>query len=212
MNTPILTIILRFSIVFLMALLFGIQRQRAHKPIGFGTFIFVSIGSCALALTAINIYPESPLPLLAAIVTGIGFLGAGALIKTTDKIFGFTSAASIWLFAIVGLVIGVGEYFIGTAVYILVWLVLVYDDYLEKRGIGSYQRRIVVNTSKIISKKEIESVLLLLTKKFKLMSMEVDKKENKMAITYLIEGSKDALNKIAKIFYDKEWFESFKVE
>ena len=46
-------------------------------------------------MTAVSLGFEDPIPLLGAIVTGIGFLGAGALIKTTDKIFGFTTAASI---------------------------------------------------------------------------------------------------------------------
>ena len=87
------TIIFRFVLAFVLALLFGFNRQKAHKPTGFVTYIFVAIGSCALSMAAILI-SENPLPLLAAIVTGIGFLGAGALIKTSDKVFGFTSAAS----------------------------------------------------------------------------------------------------------------------
>jgi putative Mg2+ transporter-C (MgtC) family protein len=99
----------RFIITFVFSVIFGLERQRAHKPVGFGAFTFVAVGSCALSITAINLYPDNPLSLLGAIVTGIGFLGAGALIKTTDKIFGFTSAAAVWLFAIFGLVVGVGN-------------------------------------------------------------------------------------------------------
>lgn len=148
------TIILRFFIVFILSSIFGIERQRSHKPIGFATFIFVSIGSCGLAITSTILNLENPTPLLAAIITGIGFLGAGALIKTTDKIFGFNTAASIWIFAIFGLTIGIGQYLIGSILYGLIWIIVLGDRYLEKKGIGSYQKKITIVTKKIIQEKD----------------------------------------------------------
>jgi len=89
-------ILLRLTITFALSLIFGYERQRSHKPIGFGTFIFVSLGSCGLALTA-TILNDNPLPLLGSIVTGIGFLGAGALIKTNEKTFGLTLMSTDFL-------------------------------------------------------------------------------------------------------------------
>jgi putative Mg2+ transporter-C (MgtC) family protein len=99
-TVPSTEVAARFALTFLIAFAFGYARQRGHKPIGFGTFIFVATGACALALTAVNRAPANPLPLLAAVVTGIGFLGAGALIRSGDQIKGFKSAASIYLSAI----------------------------------------------------------------------------------------------------------------
>lgn len=207
--------LLRFFITFILSFLFGIWRQKSHKPVGFGTFVFVSVGSCSLAITALNLAAvgvDNPLPLLSAIVTGIGFLGAGALIKTTDKIFGFTSAATIWLFAIFGLIIGVGEYLIGIIVYALIGIVVFYDIYLEKRGIGSYQKKIIITTNEIISEKEIKEILSINASKYKLTFLEVDKKNNKLSFTYLIEGTKEQINKIPKNLFEKDWFESCKIE
>src|SRR3989339_687675 len=80
-------IILKFTLIFLMAFLFGIERQLSHKPTGFGTFIFVAVGSCALGSMSMDISATNALTIVGGVVTGIGFLGAGALIKTTDKIF-----------------------------------------------------------------------------------------------------------------------------
>ncbi len=202
----------RFLITFVLAFIFGIYRQRQHKPIGFGTYIFVSVGACGLATTATIIEPSNPIPLLGSIVTGIGFLGAGALIKTSDKIFGFTTAASIWIFAIFGLIMGVGEYAAAIAIYILVWIVYLVDTFFEMRGMGSYQKRIFIHTNKIVNENEIEAVLLTCTNKYKSFGFEVDKKNNKISVTYLIEGSKDSLNNLPKRLYEKAWFESFKVE
>ena len=208
----ILIILLRFSLMFTLALLFGLERQKSHKPLGFGAFIFVSMGACGLAITAIDLVPENPLPLFGAIVSGIGFLGAGALIKSNDKLFGVTTAAGIWGFAIIGIMIGAGEYVIGLLIYSAAWAIVLIDRYLEKKGIGSHQRRIVITTNKIIQEKEIKNDLLVITQRFKLMELDVDKKENKMTLIYLVEGTKENINRLPKVLFDKEWFSSCKIE
>lgn len=210
MEIPI--ILSRLIITFALSLIFGYERQRSHKPIGFGTFIFVSVGSCGLAITA-TILQENPLPLLSSIVTGIGFLGAGALIKTNDKTFGFTTAASVWLFAIFGIIIGVGQYIIGFSIYLLIWVIIFFDKIFEKKGMGYYQKRLIINTNKIVDKSDIKNILFLLdTKRHKFIGIDVDKKNNKIAITYLIEGTSDDIYNISKKLYEMEWFDSCKFE
>jgi putative Mg2+ transporter-C (MgtC) family protein len=209
MEELITIIVPRMLFTFILSLIFGLERQRAHKPVGFGTYTFVAIGSCALAITAVILYPENPLSLLGAIVTGIGFLGAGALIKTTDKIFGFTSAAGIWLFAIFGLVIGVGEYFTGTVIYCMVWVVIKIDGHLKKGGIGLYQRKLTITTNRIIDEKEIEKEL---GSNFKKMFVRVDKKNNMLRASYLVEGTKEQAREIPERLSRDEWMESFEIE
>jgi putative Mg2+ transporter-C (MgtC) family protein len=208
----VLIIVFRLLFTFVLALLFGIERQKSHKPLGFGAFIFVSMGACGLGLIAVDLVPENPLPLLGAVVSGIGFLGAGALIKSDDKLFGVTTAAGIWGFAIIGILVGTGEYLVGILIYTAAWAVVVIDRYLEKKGIGSYQRKITITTNKIIHEKELKNDLLIITEKFKLMEVDVDKKENKMVLTYFVEGTKDNINKLPKLLYDKDWFSSCKIE
>ena len=98
--------ILRFFVVAVLSSVYGLQRQRRHKPVGFGTIVFVSIGACALAILAVDLGIETSIGLLGAIVTGIGFLGAGAIIKTMIKFSALLQQMSIWLFSTFGLVIG----------------------------------------------------------------------------------------------------------
>ena len=143
------------------------------------------------------------------IVTGIGFLGAGALIRNNDKIFGFTTAASLWIFAIFGLVMGIGQYLEGIIVYVFIWIVIIIDKILEDRGIGSYKKKITINTNKIVNEKEI---FHLINTKKKLISLNLDKKNDKLSLTYLISGKRDDLNSVPQKLYEKPWFESFKVE
>lgn len=203
-------IIERFMVTLVLSMIFGLERQKSHKPIGFGTFIFVAMGSCTLGITAMTLNAENPLPLLGAIVTGIGFLGAGALIKTTDKIFGFTTAASIWAFAILGLVIGVGEYFIGGMLYSSVWIVILVDRYFETKGIGSYQKKIIITANKSINNEELASALG--TKKHKMVSMDINKKDNRISMTLFVEGSKKEINELPQRLFKKDWVGSFKIE
>jgi putative Mg2+ transporter-C (MgtC) family protein len=203
-------IALNFILVFLMSFLFGIERQLSNKSAGFGTFIFVAIGSCALGSLSLTLSPDNILVIVGGVVTGIGFLGAGALIKTSDKIFGFTTSASIWIFSIIGLAIGLEQYWVGSIMYFIVWGVVITDKFLESKGIGSYQRKITLLTKGIIDKKEI--INLFKPYKWKLLSTETDKDNKKMNIIYLISCPRNYVgfltNKLVKI----DWIKDFKIE
>ena len=206
-------IFFRLFLTFILALIFGIERQRSHKPVGFGTFIFVAIGACGLSLIAIDLPYDNPLPLLAAIVTGIGFLGAGALIKTTDKIFGFTTAASIWLFAILGLIIGTGYYNIGITIYSFVWVCIIVDRYLENGRIISYQKRITFNLKGLKNEKKVIKLFeKFKIKKHKLLYKKINKKENILTVSYLLEGSGENIRKIINELEQTPQFIEFSLE
>ena len=201
----------KFLITFLLSLLFGFERQKAHKPIGFGTFIFVSTGACGLAIIAVRLSPSNPLPLLSAIVTGIGFLGAGALIKTADKIHGFTSASLIWIFAIFGMMIGLSEIKLGVSIYIFVWIITIVDLYLENKGIGAYQKRVTIKTTEIVTLDKIEQYLER-GEKIKLLSMEKNQETKKMAVCYYIGASNEDLQSMILAISLQKWFESYRIE
>jgi putative Mg2+ transporter-C (MgtC) family protein len=208
-----LEIFIRLGSTFLLSFIFGLSRQYLHKPVGFGTFIFVSVGACALAITALNLSPENPLPLLSSIVTGIGFLGAGALIKTSgDRIHGFTNASTIWLFAVFGMLLGVGEYAIGMIIFLIVIVSLILDIILEERGVGSYQRRLFIYTNTVIDKDTLALELGLNVHRHQLLSMEIDKKNCHVCFAYLLQGSRLTINKIGQQLYKRDWVESYKIE
>lgn len=177
-------ILIRFSVAFVASFLFGLARQRLGKAIGFGTFIFLALGSCALALTALEFNQENPLPLLGAIVTGIGFLGAGALFRTQERVVGFTSAATIWVFSVFGLCIGVGEFLIGGLIFASVWLVLGVDRMLESRWLGVHQRKLVVELALGTSDEMLAE--LGLPPRSAAQAIEVDREKDLLRLTYAI--------------------------
>lgn len=97
-----LSIVLGFAI--------GIERETRHKAAGVSTHILVVSGAMLFTFVSSVIDPSAPTQIAAQIVTGIGFLGAGLILKDGTNIHNLTTAASIWFAAAVGMAIGFGLY------------------------------------------------------------------------------------------------------
>lgn len=96
-----------------LTLTIGLERQHRQKPAGMRTMTMVGIGSCGFALAAIEFSggnPDGVSRMIQGIVTGIGFLGAGTIIKEQFHIEGLTTAATLWTVAGIGLTAGLGLY------------------------------------------------------------------------------------------------------
>ena len=103
------------------------EREKSHQFAGFRTHILVSVGSCITSITALSLFNEyhnyvnmDPGRLPAQVLSGIGFLGAGAILKTSNGIKGLTTAAGIWATACIGIAIGYGQYILGVSAWIFV--------------------------------------------------------------------------------------------
>ncbi len=91
----------------------GLEREINGKPAGLRTNIIICLGAAAFTLVAQRLgldAPEAPGRVAAGIVTGVGFLGAGALIQEGSGVHGLTTAAGIWLVASIGVACGMGYY------------------------------------------------------------------------------------------------------
>lgn len=106
--------------------LIGVEREYRDKSAGFRTMILISVGACLFTvLSEIIGGPDKEASrIAAAIVTGVGFLGAGVIIKDGATVGGLTTAASIWLVASLGVGAGAGEFALVGAVTLLVLIVL----------------------------------------------------------------------------------------
>ena len=118
--------------------LIGLERQVHRRDAGLRTHILVALGSCLIMLTSLyvfDIYKDQvaldPVRIAAGVVTGIGFLGAGTIIRESDGVRGLTTAASLWVAAGIGLAVGVGFNKIAVFTTILVLIVLHFLRYLE---------------------------------------------------------------------------------
>ena len=121
-----LDLVLRLVIAAIMGGLIGYERQRAEKPAGFRTHLLVCVGSALFTIVSLHGFGmlSDPSRVAAGVVVGIGFLGAGTILRGGKGIIGLTTAATIWAVAAIGLAVGSGLYLpaIATAVIILIAL------------------------------------------------------------------------------------------
>lgn len=102
--------ILKLGIAILVGGAIGLEREVQYKAAGFRTIILITLGSTLFTLFSIAIEPDaSPSRVASNIVTGIGFLGAGTILREGGRIGGLTTAATIWLAAALGMGIGAGQ-------------------------------------------------------------------------------------------------------
>lgn len=121
-----LTLIPRILLATAMGGILGYERERSGHEAGIRTYAAVSLGACVL--TAINLHLQlaDPTRMVASIISGIGFLGAGVIFRDTNQGFvkGLTTAATLWATAAVGISIGFGMYLISTASTLILFLLL----------------------------------------------------------------------------------------
>lgn len=122
-----LTFLYDLLICFLLSFLIGFERQFRRRSIGLRTIILVSIGSF-LFVTFQKAYPDSDMNRIAAqVVAGIGFLGAGVIIKDERSVKGLTTAATLWCASAIGILCGANlliEAGIGTVVILFINIIL----------------------------------------------------------------------------------------
>ena len=131
---------LKLLISFVLGAIIGAERQTRRQSAGIRTFSLICIGSTAAMLLSIWIpqsYPDflngDPGRIAAQILTGIGFLGAGAIIQSRGSILGLTTASTIWVVAIMGMAVGAGMYLPAIVLTFLSLFVLFALDRFEKR-------------------------------------------------------------------------------
>src|SRR5262245_10109658 len=103
--------LLRIGLAILVGGLIGSEREYRDKAAGFRTIIFICVGAASFTILSAKLAQgHDPTRVAAQIVTGIGFLGAGSILREGDRIVGLTTAATVWLAAAIGMAIGGGHY------------------------------------------------------------------------------------------------------
>jgi putative Mg2+ transporter-C (MgtC) family protein len=117
--------------------LVGIERQVSGQNAGFRTQLLVCLGSCLFTIVSVHVYEQygrvaDPGRIAAQVITGIGFLGAGAILRLREKyIRGLTTAASLWIVSAIGMGVGFGEYILSVTTTLLVIFNLIFLKDME---------------------------------------------------------------------------------
>lgn len=131
-------VIVRLVAASLIGALLGVDRELRNKPAGLRTHSLVAIGACLITLTGYYVSagsPEAVSRVIQGIVAGIGFLGAGAILKEEVRhdVRGLTTAASIWVVASLGIACGAGYWRTAVVALVLSLTVLIGGNLAERK-------------------------------------------------------------------------------
>jgi putative Mg2+ transporter-C (MgtC) family protein len=132
----VLSDLFRLALAYLLAVPIGWNRERRARGAGIRTFPIVAIASCGLALVGVRIAgagPDAYSRILQGLITGIGFVGGGAILKERGSVSGTATAASVWNIGIVGAAVGFGTYHVAVLLSLVNWLTLKIPDVVEDR-------------------------------------------------------------------------------
>lgn len=117
----------RMLLAAFLSFIIGWERETRGSPAGDRTYALIGLGAAAFTSVGVDAFPATAEKLIAGVVTGVGFLGAGMILKEGRDVIGLTTAASIWAVAAVGVVVGAGEYLMGVVLTMVILLVLEMD-------------------------------------------------------------------------------------
>jgi len=131
-------IVIRLCLAFLAGGIIGIERSSRRQVAGLRTHILIAVGAACLMLLSIWLPQQfskdgDPGRIAAQVVSGMGFLGAGAIIRLGNNIKGLTTAASLWLIAAIGMTIGAGMYIAALTAEILALIALMGLNKVERK-------------------------------------------------------------------------------
>lgn len=130
------TVLLRLCLATLIGTILGVQRERSNKPAGTRTHILVCLSACIIAIVSSYGFDglgtgRDPARLVAGVLSGIGFLGAGIIWRSSSGgVQGITTAAEIFLLSALGISCGLGLYFLACVSTIITLLTLSFDNIL----------------------------------------------------------------------------------
>lgn len=138
--------ILRIVVAVALGALVGLDRERQHQPAGLRTHMVLVAGSTLAMTLSINLAMQfralvpngDPARLAAQVLSGIGFLCAGAILRFGPTVKGLTTATSLWTMAVVGLAVGAGYYLTGVAITVLLLVILTVLNVVEARFVKRY--------------------------------------------------------------------------
>lgn len=192
-----ISMVLRLILACILGGIIGFEREHVHRPAGLRTHILVCVGSALVMVTSEYIYYHfssqvnvDPARLGAQVISGIGFLGAGTIIKEGVSVKGLTTAASLWAVSCVGIAVGIGFYSGAVVATIIIFIILVVIKKTQNKITSQKGIRLFIHTH--IKKGEVRELASLIeemgvkVRKADVMSSERD---GEMVLRYTLEAS-----------------------
>ena len=137
-------ICLRLLCAMIVGMVIGTEREYTNRPAGMRTHILVALGAASVMLTGQMIFLQysalgatpDPSRLSAQVITGVGFLGAGTILREGTNVKGLTTAASLWSVACLGIAAGAGYYAIALAGMVFIFITLTFFEAIQDKLVG----------------------------------------------------------------------------
>ncbi|VUD58855.1 hypothetical protein TDB9533_02528 [Thalassocella blandensis] len=133
--------LIQLSLAFILALPVALNRESRAKGAGLRTFPLVALAACAFMLVAMSSFAgnEAQARVMYGIITGIGFIGGGAIFKNADSVHGTATAAGIWNTGAIGISVAYQHYEVALVLSAMNFFIFQFGDYLKKEN----QKKIV---------------------------------------------------------------------
>lgn len=140
-------ICLRLACAMAVGMIIGTEREFTNRPAGLRTHILVALGACVVTITGQLIFTQyhalgsspDPARLSAQVITGVGFLGAGTILREGSNVKGLTTAASLWAVACLGIASGFGYYYAAIAGMIFIFITLTILEVIQHKLMSSHE-------------------------------------------------------------------------
>ena len=211
MEEDITDVLIKLGLALLIGTVIGAEREYKNKSAGLRTLILICLGSTLFTMISATMGGENETDRIASnIVTGIGFLGAGAIMREGLTVSGLTTASSIWVTAALGMAVGAGEYYLSIFATGIVLAVLTLFGYIQPI-LDRYKKAIELHIT--YSGDEDDSNLNVQNEmdrlKLKFEKIRAIKKDGNAVFHYEVSGPKTALNKFLETLYSDKSIKSF---
>lgn len=200
--------LLRLAVAALLGAILGAEREHRDKPAGFRTIALICIGSCLFTILSLEVASTSdgdPARIASAVVSGVGFLGAGVIFRRGRRSTGITTAAAIWCAAAIGMAAGAGKPALAFAAAAIVLAVLLVLPPLEE----------IIDSRSHVATYEITSVLgaattadlhqLFETHDLRVLRCEHGKRKGELTSQVHVRGTFDEHGRATQALIDADW-------
>jgi putative Mg2+ transporter-C (MgtC) family protein len=199
-DVGISTSLLRLGLAALASLFIGAERELRRQAAGLRTHVLIGTGSCLLMLlsiwlpAALKVPGGDPGRIAAQVVSGIGFLGAGAILRFGTDVKGITTSASIWATSAIGLAMGAGLYLPAAAAFLIVLLTLGALEKVERRVFNDVLRLKALELSFDRADADTQAAEDILRNRgivVRSVNMDLELQKDRMKLSFIVEIPKD---------------------
>jgi putative Mg2+ transporter-C (MgtC) family protein len=202
---------LRLVLAVLVGGLVGFEREYRDKAAGFRTYILICTGAALFTLLSFRLGEGADVRIATGIVSGVGFLGAGAIMREGGKVAGITTAAGIWLTAALGMGLGGGQYTLVAAATALVLIVLWFFPFISHRIKDMTDEKTYVVTCAASNKKLAELQAMFAKCDLTVKSFQRAKKDDQMICTWDTTGKPACHEALVKRLFEDAQVTEFHV-